>query len=283
MKILVTGATGFLGNEIINESLKNNFEVIASSRNEAKAKSFDWYDSVTYIPFDLNEAQTTTADLFHYFLSPDKLIHLSWEGLPNYNEPFHFERNLFSNYHFLKNIISNGMKDVTITGTCFEYGMQNGCLKESMPADPKNPYAIAKDTLRRMLESMNKGNTFHLKWIRLFYMYGKGQSDKSLFTQMEKAVGNKDTEFKMSGGEQVRDFLPLKEMVGNIIKIALKDSNVGIVNCCSGKPQKVKDFVTDYFQSKGKDMKLILGHYPYPDYEPMEFWGDTNKLNSIIS
>lgn len=283
MKILVTGATGFIGNYVIRELLKNNIQVIATSENKKAAIASDWFEKVEFIEYDLNQTINETENLFKYFKSPDKLIHLAWENLPNYKELFHFEKNLFTNYNFLKKLISDGLKDLTVIGTCLEYGMANGCLDEKMTADPKNPYAIAKDTLRKFIEQLNRENKFLFRWIRLFYIYGKGQSEKSLYSLMEKAVRNNDKEFKMSAGEQLRDFLSIEDVAKNTAIISLQNSVTGIINCCSGKPVSVRKFVENYFSEKGKDIKLILGSYPYPDYEPFEFWGDNNKLNLIIN
>ncbi|MEA3386967.1 MAG: NAD(P)-dependent oxidoreductase [Patescibacteria group bacterium] len=132
MKILVTGATGFIGNHLINDLLKNkSIEIIATSRNIDKAKKFDWFDKVNYIPYDLNDFDKDN-NLYELFTKPDKVIHLAWDGLPNYNDLIHIEQNLISNYRFIKSLIDCGLKDITITGTCFEYGMQNGCLSEAI-------------------------------------------------------------------------------------------------------------------------------------------------------
>lgn len=281
MKILVTGATGFIGNYVIEELLKNNIEVIATSANKQRAKTLDWYQKTDFIEYDINNSVNDNENLYQYFNSPDKVIHLAWENLPNYNELFHIEKNLFSNYYFLKKLIISGLKDLNVIGTCFEYGMMNGHLNESIITDPKNSYAIAKDSLRKFLELLNVNYKFSLKWIRLFYIYGKGQSEKSLYSQMEKALENNNTEFKMSAGEQVRDFLSVENVANHIAKISLQNNVTGIINCCSGEPQSVRKFVENYFSSKGKDIKLILGYYPYPDYEPLAFWGDDTKLKKI--
>src|SRR6185437_12073848 len=122
------------------------------------------------------------------FNRPDFLIHLAWKGLPNYKQLFHFEEVLPEQYSFIKKLISQGLKDVTVTGTCLEYGMQQGGLAETMPAMPSNPYAIAKNTLRCFLEEYQKFVPFNFKWVRLFYMYGKGQSASSVLSQLDKAL-----------------------------------------------------------------------------------------------
>ena len=281
-KVLVTGSTGFIGNYVVQVLLAKGFNVVATSRNIQKANNKDWYNRVTYIPFDLQELDTST-NYFQFFEEPDLLIDLAWEGLPNYTSLFHFEDNLPAHYHFIKNMVSNGLKDVSVTGTCFEYGMQSGCLKENMPSQPANAYAMAKDTLRKFLQLMQGTTPFTLKWIRLFYMYGQGQSEKSLFSQLGKALSNNDKTFNMSGGEQIRDFLPVEKVAAYIVAIATQAENNGIVNCCSNEPVSVKYFITKYLKDLNKHIELNLGYYPYTAYEPMEFWGDNNKLKTILS
>jgi len=169
-----------------------------------------------------------------------------------------------------------------VTGTCFEYGMQEGCLKEDMSAFPKNNYGLAKDALRRGLEELEKQNPFAFKWVRLFYIYGKGQNPNSLLSQLDRALGAGDKQFNMSGGEQIRDFLPAENAAKQIVRISLQQKWQGIVNCCSGLPVKVKDFVEAYLNSKHANISLNLGYYPYPEYEPMRFWGDVLRLNKIV-
>ena len=98
--VLVTGATGFIGSYLIDELVKREVDVIASSRSSKKELSNNWSNEVNYIQADLNENR---EDWYYFFGKPDMLIHLSWEGLPNYKELFHLEQNLPSNYFFLKN------------------------------------------------------------------------------------------------------------------------------------------------------------------------------------
>ena len=281
-KVLVTGATGFIGNYVIEELLKQNVTVVATSSNEKKASQFSWFNAVIYKPLDFSQLDASTNYL-EYFDNPDTLIHMSWEGLPNYKNDFHITENLPRHQHFIYNLIQNGLKDITITGTCFEYGMQEGKLREDMNCIPDNPYAIAKDKLRLFTEDLafNSGGSF--KWARLFYMFGAGQNPNSLISQLEKALEEGGESFNMSGGEQIRDFLPVETIAKNLVKIALQDKVNGIINNCSGIPLKLIDFVQDYLNKKKKTIKLNLGYYPYPTYEPMNFWGDNSKLNSILS
>src|SRR5277367_579709 len=168
-KILVTGATGFIGDYVIKYLLNKNYQVIATSLSESNARKKDWFEAVTYISFDLKDIDAN-ENYYSFFQQPDLLIHLAWEGLPNYKSEFHTEKNLPLQSAFLKNLITKGLKDITVTGTCVEYGMQEGCLNENIQVHPTNPYSIAKNRLREYLEQLQKHNLFSLKWVRLFYL-----------------------------------------------------------------------------------------------------------------
>jgi len=279
-KVLVTGATGFIGNLVIKELLMKGYLVIATSSNEEKAKQFCWYNAVTYKELNL-QSLDATFNYFEFFGQPNLLIHLAWEGLPNYKALFHSEVNLPRHLLLLNNLIEHGLTDVAVAGTCLEYGMREGCLSEEMEAAPTVPYAIAKNNFRIELEKLCNKKQVHFKWIRLFYMYGKGQNPNSLFAQLEKAIENKELAFNMSGGEQERDFLPVEKMVKIFVEIATQLTVEGIINCCSGQPVKVKKLVENILLEKCSTLQLNLGFYPYTDYEPMQFWGNTTKLKKI--
>lgn len=281
MKVLVTGATGFIGNYVINELLAQNVEVIATSTSREKAKKKEWYSQVKYVEYSITSENNNLNEVF---LQADAVIHLAWRGLPNYKSLFHIEEEMMIQYFFIKKLIDSGIKNINITGTCFEYGMQEGCLDEAKNiANPDNPYSIAKDTLRKMLDQFNKHLPFSLKWMRLFYTHGKGQYEKSILPLLQTALNEKQSIFNMSGGEQIRDYLPVEEMAKYIVAVSLQTYTSGIINISSNKPIKIIDLVNTYLMQSNKTISLNLGHYPYADYEPFAFWGNNNKLIQIIN
>jgi len=283
VRILITGATGFIGRNVVDYLvLQNKHELITTGTKSKKEVEtlFPALKNTTYIQKNLNEKE---ENYFSFFNNPDKVIHLSWEGLPNYNELFHIERNLPANFYFVKNMIEHGLKDITVAGTCFEYGLQEGCLNEEMPAKPATVYGQAKDTLRKFIEALQNTHKFSFKWLRLFYLFGAGQGEKSLLTQMTNAIIRKDKEFNMSKGEQIRDFLPVETMAEYIALAALQNKIDGTINCCSEKPVSVRSFVESFFEQHNYPIKLNLGYYPYPEYEPFAFWGDAEKLEKMLN
>src|SRR5258705_10461407 len=104
-KILITGATGFIGNYVIAQLLqKKSCMLIASSSSIENAQAASWFPSVKYIPFNLIEFDNG-INYYDYFDNPDAIIHLAWEGLPNYKSAFHVEVNLPRHHSFLQNCI----------------------------------------------------------------------------------------------------------------------------------------------------------------------------------
>jgi dTDP-6-deoxy-L-talose 4-dehydrogenase (NAD+) len=178
-------------------------------------------------------------------------------------------------------MIESGTRNIVVTGTCFEYGLQEGCLSEDLPAKPNTVYGIAKNTLRIFLEQLQKKIPFDFKWIRLFYLYGEGQNKNSILEQLKSAIDRHDKIFNMSGGEQLRDYLPVETVVENIVKITLQNKVQGIINNCSGNPISIRRLVEEYLKKIGKNIELNLGYYNYNNHEPHAFWGNTKKLDEI--
>ena len=280
MKILVTGSSGFVANHVLNYLVKNtNYQIIATARNQEKVKNKSWFSKVEFIDSDL---YNPFLEHYELFKRPDILIHLAWSKLPNYNKSFHLTDNLPNEICFLEKMINSGVKKIVVTGTCFEYGMQEGELEESLPTYPNNPYSIAKDSLRKFLEFKKSQHQFNLVWLRLFYMFGGGQNSNSIISQLEHALANGDKSFNMSGGDQIRDYLPVEEVAKMIVKCSLEKEVLGIVNISSGKPIKLSDFVRNYLKKVDKDIELNLGFYPYSTFEPMAFWGNNKKIKKIV-
>jgi dTDP-6-deoxy-L-talose 4-dehydrogenase (NAD+) len=148
MNILATGATGFIGNHVVARLLEMGHRVTAVARNAERAIASPWYGQTTFIAADIHDTSTVER------LQPatfDAVIHLAWPGLPNYTSLTHLELTLPAECAFLKSLVIAGVPQLIVAGTCFEYGLQNGCLNESTPPQPVTAYGMAKNALRGYL------------------------------------------------------------------------------------------------------------------------------------
>lgn len=278
MKIAVTGASGFIGRHVLAELAKSPATVTAVTRDARNLADVD--KSVRVVELDIAKPPANSYELLD---QPEVLIHLAWDGLPNYYSLHHFESELPNHFHFLKQLVEAGLPSLLVSGTCFEYGMQSGALTEDLIPLPNNPYGYAKDALRRQLEFLQLEHAFELTWSRLFYMYGSGQGEKSLLPLLESAVSRGDKVFNMSEGEQLRDYLPISEVAAFLVDLAVGRTNAGVVNICSGKPISVRNLVEGWIRENDWQISLNLGHYGYPAYEPMAFWGDASLLEKHMT
>lgn len=270
MKVAVTGARGFVGRHVIAELARRDVEVIATerpgvTRDRPAAANLRW------VALDIAHPP---ADPFAALGNPDVLLHLAWDGLPNYRSLHHFERELPRQYAFLGSTIRSGLQALVTVGTCFEYGRQSGSLAAALETRPDNPYGFAKDALRRELQFLQAAHPYKLTWARLFYMFGDGQPATSLFATLKAAVAAGHRQFPMSGGEQLRDYLPVSEVARRLADLATNPGNPGPVNLCSGRPVSVRRLVEGWIAQNGWGIEPIYGELPYPDYEPMAFWGE---------
>ena len=277
MKVAVTGATGFIGRHVLAELESRSVGATLVLRPSSAASP-----SLAKHKIVRMDLRNPPPNAFKQMGAPDILIHLAWGGLPNYNSLQHFEQELPAQYRFLKSLVQSGLKNLVVTGTCFEYGMQSGPLREDMETRPANPYGFAKDALRRQLEYLRRDQSFTLTWARLFYLYGDGQAENSLLPQLKAAVERRDRVFNMSGGEQLRDYLPITEVAKYLIALAMGSRDNGIVNVCSGEPISVRKLVECWIKENEWPIKPNLGHYLYPEYEPLAFWGERRKLDRCL-
>lgn len=279
MKVLVTGATGFVGRHVVAELLRRGHEVTTVSRDAVRARGVEWFGDVDHVACDLHRV---TGDALQRLAQADAGVHLAWPGLPNYRALFHVEQNLPADMRLLSGLVRAGLHRLLVTGTCFEYGMRSGCLAEDLCTDPDNPYGLAKDTLRRYLGALQRETPFALQWARLFYLHGPGQNPNSLLAQLDRSIDAGAPSFDMSGGEQLRDYLPIEDAAERLVALLERPSQQGVFNLCSGRPVSVRNLVERHIADRGAPIRINLGRYPYPDHEPLAFWGDPARLQAAL-
>ena len=276
--ILVTGATGFVGRHLVSALLARGFHVRAVARNLDAARRLPWFDAVEFVATDIHAADLDASALCDGVAA---MAHLAWPGLPNYDGLFHFERTLPADYAFIKRVVEAGVKQVLVTGTCFEYGLQSGPLSEDASPQPANPYGLAKNTLRLFLEALARQQPFALQWARLFYLHGEGQNPKSLLASLERAIDAGDASFDMSAGEQLRDYLPIQTAADHLACVLQRPGFSGVVNISSGQPVSVRSLVEQRLKERNSSMTLNLGVSGYSPHEPMAFWGTCERLQQL--
>ena len=213
---------------------------------------------------------------------PTHVILLSWPGLPNYQELFHINRNLPSCIDLIDQLVQKGLQRLVVAGTCYEYGLKNGQLNENQAPDPVNCYAIAKDSLRRLIETRYKEYNLQCCWARIFYPFGEGQSKNSLLPSLEFAIRQNKETFQMSSGRQIRDYISVDKVAIMLLKLAVHSDANGIYNCGSGVPISLRELAEMKISEMGSSIVLELGAFDDRIDEPVAFWADIAKYETLL-
>ena len=215
-------------------------------------------------------------------LKPSSVMLLSWPGLPNYNEIFHVTRNLPACIALFEQLAASGLKRILVAGSCYEYGLQNGPLKEDQPTDPQSCYATAKDSLRRILEIRCAHYGIQWCWTRIFYPFGNGQNPNSFLPSLDRAIENGDSEFAMSSGRQLRDFIAVEDVATSLLCLAQHPGSSGIYNIGAGQPLSLRELAEGRIAKSSSSIRLDLGAFPDRADEPTAFWADITKTSRLL-
>ena len=274
MKVLLTGHSGFIGQNLLKYLLKKKINLFVTKHNNIKI-----FGKKNINIIDLNNRLNQK----NYLTDFDLVIHAAWSSLENYNSTNHLKKILPENIKFLKKLIYLGAKNLVVLGTCFELGDCFGEVKESQIMKPNTQYGKAKKKLYDKLISLQKKNEFNLTWIRIFYIYGSNQRNKSIFSQLKNFNAMQSGKvFELTEGKQLRDYMHVATLAKKIIDLSFLNKDFGIINVCSGKPISVKNLVLKWKNKFRWKIKLKFGGKSLKKYEPNSFWGSTLKLKTIL-
>ncbi len=273
MRILVTGANGYLGRGIVKKLLDCGNEVIATDIN---TEGLD--NRAKIISCNLFEIE----NVYDYFDKPDALLHLAWrDGFMHYSDA-HIN-DLPKHYKLIKSFSESGIKKIAVMGSMHEIGFYEGSINENTPCRPCTPYGISKNALRELSENLCKKNNNEFQWFRGYYIVSNEQFGNSIFSKISLAAKNGQKSFPFTTGQNQYDFLDYSEFCNMVATSVLQSKVSGVINICSGKPEKLADRVERFIKENGYDIELIYGAFPDRTYDSKAIWGDNKKINCIMN
>ena len=273
MRILVTGANGYLGQGIVKHILDCGNEVIAV---DFSVEHVD--DRATKISCDLFHVENP----YEYFGQPEVLLHLAWrDGFVHYSDA-HIN-DLPNHYAFLKTMANTGIKKIAVMGSMHEIGFYEGSIKEETPCNPITPYGISKNGLRELTRMLCVQKDKRFQWLRGYYIVGNSQYGSSIFSKITAAEKEGKEEFPFTMGQNQFDFIDYEDFCEQVARAVGQDDVLGIINICSGHPEKLADRVERFIKENGYKIKLKYGAFPDRPYDSKAVWGDGQKITAIMS
>ncbi|MFQ6792061.1 MAG: NAD-dependent epimerase/dehydratase family protein [Thomasclavelia sp.] len=272
MKILITGANGYLGQGVVKSILNDNHQVIATDINVDRVDDRAIKKECNI--FDINNP-------FHFFDEPDILLHMAWrDGFVHYSDA-HIE-DLPKHFNFIKEMIKSGIKKVVVLGSMHEIGFYEGSINENTPCNPITPYGISKNALRELVVMLANQYKVNYQWLRGYYIVSNLIYGSSIFSKIAVAESNQQYEFPFTMGENQYDFIDYEDFCYLVTKTVEQNDINGTINICSGKPEKLAHRVEQFIKENNYKIKLKYGAFPDRPYDSKAIWGDDKKIRNIL-
>jgi len=274
--VVVTGAGGYVGRHVVTALADLGHSVIAVTRPLSRRE----VDS---------RAKTIEADILTdaidanslFGVVPDVLVHLAWTDGFRHNARSHMDH-VSAHFRFLTSMVDQGVPQIAALGTMHEVGYWEGAIDETTPTEPLSLYGIAKDALRRSLQTELEGKAI-FQWLRCFYIYGDDRNNQSIFTRLLTAADEGKTTFPFTTGANKYDFIRVEELGRQIAAVASQTALTGIINCSSGEPVSLADQVEAFIAENDLGITLEYGAFPDRPYDSPAVWGDAKLIKALLS
>jgi nucleoside-diphosphate-sugar epimerase len=274
-RVLVTGATGFIGRHALGPLVRAGHEVHAVTTREDVASE----EPVTWHRADLLQGADVVAEV-----EPELLVHLAWYVEPGrfWTSPLNV-RWVEASLAALRAFADAGGRRAVMAGTSAEYDWRaadDRCHEERTPLRPATLYGTAKHALHAVAARYGEQAGFELAWGRIFFVYGPGEPDGRLVPSVGRGLLAGEP-VPTTRGDQVRDFMHVEDVAAAFA--ALADSGVtGAVNVASGEPVAVREVVDGLAEAAGRPDLLQQGALPDREGDPPRLVADATRLREEV-
>jgi nucleoside-diphosphate-sugar epimerase len=274
LKILVTGAGGFVGAEVVREALANGHNVVAlvRSRNAARLTGLNIDIRIA----DLSDTPAVSAILEE--TRPDVVIHSAWEGVGGPNRAGDVQLdNIKTSVALADAAIAAGVAKFVGVGSQAEYGRFDRRIFETDLPNPSILYGAAKlaalHLIRQRLDAAGKD----FAWLRIFSTYGPGDNPNWLIPSALAHLQAGQAP-QLTAGTQTWDYLHVNDVARGIIAAAVTPAVTGTFNLSSGISTPVRAIIEYLRDQVAPAIELKFGEIPFGPAQIMRLEGDNSRL-----
>lgn len=275
MRLLVTGAAGFVGSHLVGRLLEDGHDVVAILRPGTDTwRIRDFMPSLRVLPEDLGSPRLPEGIAE---VRPEACIHLAWFAVPGrYLDGIENLQHLEMSLGLIRALTAAQCARFVGIGTCLEYALEPKPLDESQPTRPTRLYAVTKLALATVLDRLRDTTGMSVAWARLFYVYGPREDERRLVPSVLRSLLS-GAPTRVTEGGQVRDYLHVSDVAGALA--ALASSTVeGPVNIGSGSPLSVRDLVVAAARAVGREDLAEFGAVASDPRDPSYVCADNRRL-----
>ncbi len=275
-RVLLTGASGFIGYHCLPILVKRGYQIYAvSSRpNRSSLKDVSWHQTDLLDPIRVRELFKT--------LKPTHLLHMAW--YTGYSDRYISSENyrwVQASLNLVEEFSLHGGQRVVMAGTCAEYDWKNEfCSENLVDLSPSTVYGKSKQDLHAQFEKILRREGLSGAWGRIFFLYGPGENSKRLVPSVIRSLlQNKPA--RCSHGNQVRDFLYVDDAADALVTL-LESDLIGHLNIASGESVKLKKIIRMIAKKLKREEMVSLGAVPAPEDEPLRLSADVCRLSQEL-
>lgn len=278
MRILITGASGFVGLPTLRMLAQNAHDILAVSK---RAPDYEMPQNVHWLQADLSQPLSYREAIKK--MAPEVVIHLAWSGIPN----FSFEQslqNLNNSLNLLSYVLDLGCcKKVLVSGSCFELNKLNGVCLESDVGAPKDEFTWAKHALLNWLRIRCSSKDIVFAWLRIFYVYGPNQRSGSLIPTILRLL--KEGKLPdLRTPKNSNDFIYVDDVAEAFSKSVELDIPSGIYNLGSGRSTPVIEVckIAEKIVRNSSELTTNLAGHAVGKSSDINFWADCRQSNELL-
>ena len=279
MKVLVTGAAGFIGREVVRRLSVGDHDIVAVARRSEQLRRIGTQSAnVSKVALDL-EDRDAVRDLLDE-TCPDALVHLAWYANPRDYLTSHC--NLASTtmtVALVEAALTAGCRKLVLVGSCAEYAPQDRPLVESDPVESRTLYAACKHAAWNLARVMAEESGAELSWARIFHVHGPGEDDRRLVPWVAGQIAA-GIPVSLTDGTQMRDHLHVSDVAAGLVAM-LTPGAAGIYNVCSGQPVMLRSVLETIGDIVGGGELLKFGARPHRATDAMYLAGNPRRLRAL--
>lgn len=252
-KVLLTGATGFIGRHSLESLVNCGYEIHAAYKGEP----LDSPSSVQWHKADLLDSESIERLMSE--VRPSHLLHFAWYVSPSeYRTSAENLRCVQASLSLVQAFARCGGARVVMAGTCMEYDWRYGfCAERLTPLFPSTLYGASKHSLQLLVNAFAEQEGLSAAWGRIFFLYGPHEHPQRLVASVIRSLINGEPA-RCSHGKQVRDFLHVADVANAFVALLESDAR-GPVNIASGQPVAIRDLIQRIGALTGRQDLIELG------------------------
>jgi UDP-glucose 4-epimerase len=280
-RVLVTGATGFIGQHLARRLVEAGARVWAGvfpAETPERVQALS--QEVTQLPLDVRDSESVAQAVSR--CKPEVVFHLAAVGVtdPNVDPAMALAVNAGGTLHLLEALRGRSVRRVVLVGTCYEYGsaLERGAREGAEGLDPLNAYAASKVAAWAVGRMYWRAYGLPVVTVRPFQVYGPGQPAHTLIpAAIGAALAGED--FPMTLGEQERDFIFVEDVVEGMLAAAEAPGIEGqSLDLGTGTARPVRQVVERIWKLAGGTGRVLPGALPYRPGEVMHLVADADRM-----